>query len=579
MPVIAFLTQQEAGLSQLTSSYNWILVFASYLIAAIAAFSGIRLARYAEHGTRYVWRWLIVGGVTMGFGVWSMHFIGMLAYRLPIPVGYDLGITILSVIPAIIGCSAGLALLRRDLSLNDDLRRLVAGAIIGAGIGVMHYSGMAAMRMEATLFYDKHWFYLSILIAVILGIIGVYAEKLRDFDATGWLVLPFQVASAAILGLSISGMHYVAMQATICIPAENGAVNVDGVLSPIALSINVSLASVVIAALSLIAVKVDARMKGAQRQLQLTQERMFAAIESINDGFLLFDENGTLMMHNSVFAGMYPKLKHVLFAGASYEQILRVWASEREDFPDGLDREGYIQRCLESFNNQNSPVDGTDEDKLFDGRWAVIRQSPISVGGLVSIWHDVTAIKKQQDIYKELALTDGLTKLPNRDAFMRRLGSAIKRNERNRKKIALMFVDLDKFKPINDTFGHDAGDYVLKVIAERLSALMRKTDLVARIGGDEFVILLEEITQIEDIERIAGKVLEMIRKPIEFKGNDCSVGGSIGISVGPEHGTNEEALIKAADEVMYLVKQAGRNDFRIFGSDKLKESEASDTPA
>lgn len=565
--MITFLSQQEAGLSQLTSSYNWILVLASYLVAAIAAFSGIRLARYAEHGRKYVWHWLITGSVTMGFGVWSMHFIGMLAYRLPIPVAFDLGLTILSVVPAILGCAAGLALLRRDLPLNDDVRRLIAGTIIGAGIGMMHYTGMAAMRMGATLFYDENWFYLSILVAVILGIIGVYAEKLRDYETIGWLTLPFQIASAAVLGLSISGMHYVAMQAAICIPTVNGDVDVAGILSPVAMSVNVSLASVIIAALSLIAVKVDAKMESAQQQLELTQARMFAAIESIDDGFLLFDEDGTLLLYNNVFAGMYPKLKHVLFPGASYEQILRVWASEREKFPDGLDREGYIQRCLESFNNHDAPVSGTDEDKLFDGRWAVIRQSPINVGGLVSIWHDVTAIKKQQDIYKELALTDGLTKLPNRIAFMRRLDEAIKRNERNKKKIALMFVDLDKFKQVNDTFGHDAGDYVLTTIAERLSAEMRKTDLVARIGGDEFVIILEEISNIDDIEKIAGKVLDAIRAPIDFNGNDCSVGGSIGISVSPDHANDEDGLIKAADEVMYAVKQDGRNDYRIYGRD------------
>lgn len=563
--MFSFLSLQDAANLQLVGSYNLALVAASYLVAAVAAFSGLRLARYAERDGGYVWRWLLIGGFTMGFGVWSMHFIGMLAFQLPIPVSYSAVFTMVSVLPAIGGCTAGLALLRRGLPLNIHIRRLLAGTIIGAGIGLMHYTGMAAMRMDAVLYYDQTWFVLSIFVAVVLGVIGVYAEKLREFDDTGWLVLPFQVASAAILGLSISGMHYVAMQAAICIPTQVLDPSDDKIISPIMLSLDVSLASMIIAALALIAVKVDAKMRSARKIAQITQERMFAAIESISDGFLLFDENGTLLLHNTVFAGMYPNLKDVLKPGSTYEEILRVWVQGRDDFPDDLDREGYIRKCLDGFDNREFPVGQSDEEQLFDGRWAVVRQNPIAVGGLVSVWHDVTAIKRQQDIYKELALTDGLTKLANRTAFMERLGEAIKRNKRIDKKVALMFIDLDKFKPVNDTHGHDAGDFVLTSIAARLSKLVRETDMVARIGGDEFVVVLEQVTSFEDIEKVARKVLDEIRAPIEFNGKDCSVGGSIGISVNPDHAIDEDALIKVADDVMYTVKKAGRNNFRIHG--------------
>jgi diguanylate cyclase (GGDEF)-like protein len=574
--MFSFLSLEDVVNLNLVGTYNLALVAASYLVAAVAAFSGLRLARYAERDGEFVWHWLLIGGFTMGFGVWSMHFIGMLAFELPIPVSYNAAITVGSMLPAIIGCTAGLALLRRGLPLNGHIRRLLAGAIIGAGIGAMHYTGMAAMRMNAVLYYDQTWFILSIVVAVVLGVIGVYAEKLREFNETGWLALPFQVASAAVLGLSITGMHYVAMQAAICIPTLGSGVSADRIISPVVLATAVSLASVIIAAIGLIAVKVDSRMRAAQKIVQVTQERMFAAIESISDGFLLFDENGTLLLHNAVFAGMYPSLGEVLKPGSTYEEILRVWAQGRDEFPDSLDRESYIQMCLNAFHSREFPADQSDEDKLFDGRWAVVRQSPIAVGGLVSVWHDVTAIKKQQDIYKELALTDGLTKLANRTAFMERLKEAIKRNKRHEKKVALMFIDLDKFKPVNDTHGHDAGDFVLTSVAARLSNLVRETDLVARIGGDEFVIILEQVTGFEDIEKIAQKVLEEIRAPIEFNGKDCSVGGSIGISVNPDHAMDEESLIKVADNVMYKVKEAGRNNFMIHGYDHHVASAGAD---
>ena len=250
-------------------------------------------------------------------------------------------------------------------------------------------------------------------------------------------------------------------------------------------------------------------------------------IESISDGFLLFDENGKLLLHNNVFADMYPKLRDILEEGVTYEEILRVWAEGRESFPDGMDRESYIGKCLEAFENRRYPVSQSDEDQLSDGRWAVVRQSPVNVGGLVGVWHDVTAMKQQQNVYKELALTDGLTKLPNRTAFMQRLDHAIKANKRAQKNVALMFVDLDKFKPINDTHGHDAGDHVLVTVSERLTQMIRETDMAARIGGDEFVVILDQVTEYSDIEKIAQKILDGIREPIMFNDADCTVGGSI----------------------------------------------------
>lgn len=562
--MLSFLSLDQLTQQPLEATYNMLLVMASYIVAVIAAFSGVRLARYAAHDARYDWRWLAVGSFTMGFGVWSMHFIGMLAFELPIPVSYNTALTIISVVPAIIGCFAGLALLRRDLRIGDHPRRILAGTLIGAGIGAMHYTGMEAMRMNAALYYDKAWFALSILVAVVLGIVGVYADRLRQMDVSPYLVLPFQIASATILGLSITGMHYVAMQATVCIQTLGSGVRIEGMLSPVVLAAIVSTASTVIALLSLIAVKIDARMRQAQKQARVTHERMHAAIESISDGFLLFDENGKLLLHNNVFADMYPKLRDILEEGVTYEEILRVWAEGRESFPDGMDRESYIGKCLEAFENRRYPVSQSDEDQLSDGRWAVVRQSPVNVGGLVGVWHDVTAMKQQQNVYKELALTDGLTKLPNRTAFMQRLDHAIKANKRAQKNVALMFVDLDKFKPINDTHGHDAGDHVLVTVSERLTQMIRETDMAARIGGDEFVVILDQVTEYSDIEKIAQKILDGIREPIMFNDADCTVGGSIGIAVSPDHAMNVDDLIKAADAAMYEVKQAGRNNFRVF---------------
>ena len=181
----------------------------------------------------------------------------------------------------------------------------------------------------------------------------------------------------------------------------------------------------------------------------------------------------------------------------------------------------------------------------------------------IGMIRDISQKKAQDERIRFLAMHDSLTGLPNRNKFKERLSESIARSKRSKKLMALMFVDLDKFKPINDTFGHDAGDHVLKVTANRLAESIRETDMAARIGGDEFVLILEDLSGRAAVEKVAVQILNSVRNQIMFDSNDCSVGASIGISLYPDHATDEEGLIKKADEAMYAVKKAGRNDFRI----------------
>ena len=125
-----------------------------------------------------------------------------------------------------------------------------------------------------------------------------------------------------------------------------------------------------------------------------------------------------------------------------------------------------------------------------------------------------------------------------------------------------MFIDLDGFKAVNDTLGHDAGDYVLKQVAQRLLLSVRETDTVARVGGDEFLIIASEINAPENVEQIAEKVIQLVSRPIIFNGQQAVVSTSIGIALFPDHGEDMNQLIKLADEAMYKVKNSGKNNFR-----------------
>jgi diguanylate cyclase (GGDEF)-like protein len=141
------------------------------------------------------------------------------------------------------------------------------------------------------------------------------------------------------------------------------------------------------------------------------------------------------------------------------------------------------------------------------------------------------------------------------------MSAAINMARRYKKAAALMFIDLDGFKAVNDTLGHDAGDYVLKQVAQRLLSCVRETDTVARIGGDEFLIIATEINSPKNAAQIAEKVIQLVSKPFIFKGKKAVVGTSIGIALFPDHGKDMDQLIKQADEAMYKVKNAGKNGF------------------
>jgi diguanylate cyclase (GGDEF)-like protein/PAS domain S-box-containing protein len=163
-----------------------------------------------------------------------------------------------------------------------------------------------------------------------------------------------------------------------------------------------------------------------------------------------------------------------------------------------------------------------------------------------------------------LANHDALTGLPSLRLCKDRLDRSLAEARRNRQKSAVMFLDLDGFKEINDTYGHEFGDLVLKVTADRIKAEIRETDTVARIGGDEFVIILSRVPELEIVERIASSLIRQISQAIRIVKYEVSVSASIGIALYPDHGSTSEDLIRVADKAMYLVKNSGKNNFQFY---------------
>jgi diguanylate cyclase (GGDEF)-like protein len=179
-------------------------------------------------------------------------------------------------------------------------------------------------------------------------------------------------------------------------------------------------------------------------------------------------------------------------------------------------------------------------------------------------------MNEKHDKANYVAHHDHLTGLPNRTLFSDRLQQALAIAKRDKGNFAIMFIDLDKFKPVNDVFGHHIGDLLLKEAAERMLECIRESDTVARLGGDEFVVLLPFIENEQDALLVAEKIRHILNQPFALLGNQMSISSSTGIVVYPEHGSNEAELTKNADVAMYHVKESGRNAVMLFNTNMRK---------
>jgi diguanylate cyclase (GGDEF)-like protein/PAS domain S-box-containing protein len=195
-----------------------------------------------------------------------------------------------------------------------------------------------------------------------------------------------------------------------------------------------------------------------------------------------------------------------------------------------------------------------------------ISLTAIDGGGIVCVVRDITERTYAEEQIKHLAYHDALTGLPNRLLFKDRLTVALSHAQRDKARLAVIFLDLDRFKVINDSLGHNIGDQLLQAVAARVSSCVRESDTVARLGGDEFTLLLPHLNQFEDAAPIAAKILEAVRYPFHIEGREFYITTSIGISLYPEDGLDAEALIKNADTAMYQAKELGRDNYQLFNA-------------
>ncbi|VXC57638.1 conserved membrane hypothetical protein [Pseudomonas sp. 8Z] len=423
------------------------LVLLSYVIATAGSLSTLNIAKQLDHEQRHSMRitWVLVGALCLAGGIWSMHFIGMLAFQAPVAIHYDLATTLLSLLVAL--AAALLALYCMAQPRPSLTRQLLAAFIIGSGIAAMHYSGMAAIRSPAQAYYHGGLFALSIAIAISASFAALLLTQYFRYGSLR-RQKSLKYSAALVMGAAITSMHYTGMAALYLVVPESTELQLRSADNSVQLVLIVATTTLLILSLSLAAAWIGRKLDDKERDLQRV--------------------NALLV-----------QLDH---ARASLEQA---------------------------------------------------------------------------------AHFDPLTELLNRRGFNRVFAAALEEHAITGRSLAVMFLDMDHFKRINDTLGHDAGDELLRVVAQRIRSALRERDIVARFGGDEFCVVASLDSHTAP-RLLALRLLEQMKEPIMLAGRKMVMTTSIGISLFPQDGSSADELLKHADLALYQSKGSGRNVVHFF---------------
>jgi len=472
----------------LISSYHMGLVVLSVIIACLASYAALSVSGRIKAADRKssAWQfWLLVGSLTMGAGVWAMHFIGMLALNLPISVSYDILVTILSTLPAVLAGGVMLYVISRPKI--KKLTLFSGGTLMGGGIGAMHYVGMAAMSgvgQQIIMMYDPKLFVVSIIVAIVLANAALYINFLVDSKKEDHHRIWSKIQSAIVMGFAQSGMHYTAMAATYFFPGNIPSGKVEHVFDTGTLSLWVSVASIVIALLAIFITDLDSRLQQIKRDEAVSRSRMREAIESISDGFSLFDMDDRLVECNQRYRELMDSGSGIV-PGMTFESVVR-GAAEAGLI---LDANGRIEEwLLERMESHRSPR-GHFVEHFKGDRWIRVSERRVWNTGTVAIRTDITELKRT-----EIELSKAMAEAER---------TRIAAEEANRAKSAFLANMSHELRtPMNVIIGYsemlleDAKDAGQKEVANDLEKI--------RAASTHLLSLINEILDLSKIE--AGKM-------------------------------------------------------------------------
>ena len=297
-----------------------------------------------------------------------------------------------------------------------------------------------------------------------------------------------------------------------------------------------------------------------QSALRLESFKSHMIVEMAAEGIISIDTKGSIQSFNRAAQRIF---------GYGEEEVLGRNVSLLMPPPYRDDHDGYLARYLQTGQahiiGKTRELQGLRKDgTVFPMELAVTEVKLGDTHLFTAMLRDISEQKLVQQRIEQLAHYDALTHLPNRSLFYDRLGQSLMMAKRNQRSIALLYVDLDGFKQVNDTLGHHIGDLLLVKVAERLRLCVRESDTLARLGGDEFTLVLNDTHEREAVAMVAGKVIESIAAPFDVEGHKVGIGASIGIARYPDDAGTMGALLIVADKAMYAAKAAGKNTY-LFG--------------
>lgn len=659
----------------------WVAI--SILLSIIASYAALEATSRIEQQKHKVTKliWTLIGAFTMGIGVWAMHFIGMMALSLPCGIYYDPLITLISMIPGILASGVALGVVWNHGTKH--LSPFLASILLGAGIGTMHYTGMAAIRLEGFIRYSPTLFALSIIVAIGLSYLAL---KMKS----GMVVISKQqkMLLAVIMGFAVSGMHYTAMYAAYFVKGDISVLP-SSLFTTNTLASLISITTIILALAALASAAIS-RNREMTDELRQNEKQFRSVIEAIPDAILLKDGESHCLVANESARKIY-QLLNLPWVCRTDTELAQLNSEFRTAHDSALKNDAMAWQARELtlssesvpsefgemcdfevrrvpvFNNQGerqslvvigrdvterkkveaslilsasvfanaseaimiTSYDGTileingaftnitkysrDEvvgknprilssgrhtKEFFTVMWGQLIEQGFFYGEIwnrrkngdiypvmqtisavrgeqgdllhyVALFSDVSDSRQAEEEIHYLASYDTLTKLANRRSLMDRLNLALSASVQSCNYGVLMMLDMDNFKNINDTLGLEYGDLLLIEVAERIKMCVRDVDTVARVGGDEFVVLIENVDMLAEVASqkiavIAEKIRTTLAEPYHLKGNQYLSSPSIGVILYRGLEISADNLLKQADTAMYQAKDAGRNAIRFF---------------
>ena len=527
-------------LSCVEEQHDHRLVGLSAAICLIGCFSTATLMAEAAQAQRRRAHWVVAAAVVFGCSVWSLHFVAMLAYLPSANVAYGLVATCASILVAVAESLAAL-LIWRSVGTRP-IGIVAAGTAMGGAIVGMHYLGVTAMRASSLLVFDDAYVVASIAVSLAFATLAI--ARARDLER-----LKRRIEVTSWLALAICGLHFTGMTAVTVAPAAS--------VDPGSLVIGSTHLGFVVGGTSLLVLAAGLAALLLQRHLSqrsMNELSRMRLLSNLAHEALFIHRDGVVLEVNSAGTRLFeaptdeiigkPVLD--LFAEAYVPVLIRRTRCRSEDLrPEEFE--------IRTAAGTPVPVELSCRTIEFAGK-------PATAVAL----RDLSDRRRDEARIRHLALHDALTDLPNRYMLEKRLGVALDAAAAEGHGVAVAYLDLDRFKAVNDVHGHAVGDALLIQVAKRMLAELRPADTLARLGGDEFVVVLAHAPTPERVSEIVANLIAALARPFRIEDHTVEIGASAGIAVYPNDGSTAETLLRAADTALYRVKDEGRGELRFF---------------